>query len=73
MQDSTKPGIPSNWSISDTTLADNDNFVGGIVKLATKEDGGWQASNQINTLFPDDANFFVNGAVGAPNMLVLAD
>lgn len=72
LQDSTKPGIPSNWSISDTTLADNDNFVGGIVKLDTKEEGGWQASNQINTLFPDDANFFVDGAVGAPNMLVLA-
>lgn len=76
LQNSTKAGVPDGWTLSDTTLLDEDktesaNFVGGVVKFSTAEAGGWTTDGQIANLFGADASFFDSNN-GAPNMLVLA-
>lgn len=76
LQNSNKAGVPDGWTLSDTTLLDEDkaesaNFVGGVVKFSTAEAGGWTTDGQISNLFGADASFFDTNN-GAPNMLVLA-
>ena len=67
LQESDVTGVPEDWTLSDAALSDNENFVGGVIKLKESTPGTWGASTQVNNLFPDNADFFTDIYAGAPD------
>lgn len=79
LQDGNVAGVPEDWTLSDSTLSKDSDFVGGVVKLV-EEGGNWVGSTQTEALFGTAYESFFDGiyadspyeAQGAPSMLAVA-
>lgn len=80
LQDGDVAGVPEDWTLSDSTLRDNDKFVGGVIKLVEDGLGNWGGSTQTSKLFGSAYDSFFDNiytdapyeAQGAPSMLAIA-
>lgn len=73
-------GVPESWTLSNSSLKDNADFVGGVIRLEEKGAGSWGGSPQTDALFGDSYTDFFNNiyanspveAQGAPSLLAIA-